>query len=150
MLQRIYLSFSLWSKNLFIFFLYDQLIVESDSKILIDIVTNNYKFSGVVPTLVQRIQNLLALDWRVQFRHTWREGNRCVDWLANFSLSLDSFVCARMETPPSELYKLMFDDIFGVCMPRNVRLISYFFFVSCWASALLEKSGSDMNLQDFR
>jgi hypothetical protein len=69
-----------------------QLIVESDSKILIDIVTNNYKFSGVVPTLVQRIRNLLALDWRVQFRHTWREDNRCADWLANFSLSLDSLV----------------------------------------------------------
>jgi hypothetical protein len=39
-----------------------QLVVESDSKILINIVTDNYKFSGVVPTLVQRIQNLLTLD----------------------------------------------------------------------------------------
>jgi hypothetical protein len=39
-----------------------QLIVESDYKILIDIVINNYKFSRVVPTLVQRIQNKLPLD----------------------------------------------------------------------------------------
>jgi ribonuclease HI len=39
-----------------------QLIVESDSKILINIVTGNYKFSGVVPTLVQRVRNLLTLD----------------------------------------------------------------------------------------
>ncbi|MCI03547.1 hypothetical protein A2U01_0024587 [Trifolium medium] len=56
-----------------------QLIMESDSKILIDIVTDNYKFSGLVPTLVQRIRNLEALEWRVQFCHTWREENRCVD-----------------------------------------------------------------------
>ncbi|MCI44408.1 hypothetical protein A2U01_0065647, partial [Trifolium medium] len=74
---------------------------------------DNYKFSGVVPTLVKRIQNLLTLDWCVQFFHTWREGNRCADLLANFSLSLDSLVCARKETPPSELHKLMSDDISG-------------------------------------
>jgi hypothetical protein len=40
------------------------------------------------------------------------------------SLSLDFFVCAIIETPHSELHKLMFDDISGVCMPRNIRLIS--------------------------
>jgi hypothetical protein len=97
--------------------------VESDSKILIDIVTYNYKFGGVVPNLVQRIRNLLDLDWRVQFRHTWRDDNGCADWLANFSLSLDSLVCARMKTPPSELHKLIFDDIFWICMPRNVRIV---------------------------
>jgi hypothetical protein len=55
-----------------------QLIVESDSKILIDI-TDNYKFSGVVPTLVQRIRTLLVLDWRVQFCYIWRKGNHCAD-----------------------------------------------------------------------
>ena len=98
--------------------------MKSDSKILINIVTDKYKFSGVVPTLVQRIQNILTLDWRVQYCHIWKEDNRCADWLANFSLSLDSFVCARMKTLPSELHKLMFDDISGIYMPRNVRLIS--------------------------
>jgi ribonuclease HI len=56
-----------------------QLIVESDSKILIDIVTENCKFSGSVPMLVQHIRKLVSLDRRVQFRHTWREGNRCAD-----------------------------------------------------------------------
>ncbi|PNY15883.1 ribonuclease H, partial [Trifolium pratense] len=50
-----------------------QLIVESDSKILIDMIMDNCKFNGAVPTLVRRIQNLLALNWRVKFCHTWRE-----------------------------------------------------------------------------
>jgi len=49
-----------------------QLIVESDSKTLIDLVTENCKFSRSVPILVQRIRKLLALNWRVQFHHTWR------------------------------------------------------------------------------
>ena len=99
-----------------------QLIVESDSKILIDLVTENYKFSGSVPVLVQRIRKLLVSDWRVQFHHTWREGNRCADWLANFNFSLDSFNCTIMENPFSELRRLLFDDISGASMPKNVRL----------------------------
>ncbi|GAU45178.1 hypothetical protein TSUD_178710 [Trifolium subterraneum] len=98
------------------------LIVESDSKLLIDMITGNCTIGGVIPTLVRRIRNLLALDWQVQVRHTWREGNRSADWLANYSLSMDSFSCSIVESPPSELRTLLFDDVFGACMPRNVRL----------------------------
>ena len=100
-----------------------QLIVESDSKTLIDMVTGSCNFSGAIPTLVWRIRNLLALDWHVQFRHTWREGNRCADWLATFSLSLDSFVVTRLESPPSELHRFLFDDLSGTCFPRHVQLV---------------------------
>jgi len=105
-----------------------QLIVESDSKTLIDLVTENCKFSRSVPILVQRIRKLLALNWRVQFHHTWREGNQYADWLANFSFSLDSFNCIIMENPSSELRRLLFDDIYGAFMPRNFRLASSFSF----------------------
>jgi len=35
------------------------LIVESDSKVLIDMVTNNCKINGTIPSLVQRIQQIL-------------------------------------------------------------------------------------------
>ncbi|MCI03243.1 ribonuclease H protein [Trifolium medium] len=37
------------------------LIVESDSKILIDMIMDN-KFNGTLPTLVWRVRNMLALD----------------------------------------------------------------------------------------
>ena len=100
-----------------------QLIVESDSKILIDMVTKNCNFSGSVPILVQHIRKLMALDWRVQFRHAWREDNRCADWLANFNFSLDSFNCIRMENLSSKRHRLFFYDISDASIPRNVRLI---------------------------
>jgi len=35
------------------------LIVESDSKVLIDMVTNNRKINGTISSLVQRIQEIL-------------------------------------------------------------------------------------------
>ncbi|GAU49093.1 hypothetical protein TSUD_137780 [Trifolium subterraneum] len=77
--------------------------VESDSKVLIDMVTERIKLNGSTPTLVVRIRNLLALSWQVILSHTWHEGNRSTDWLANFSYSLDSFDIHVLETPHREL-----------------------------------------------
>jgi hypothetical protein len=59
------------------------LIVESDSKILIDVIMDNYKFSRTIPTLVRHIRNMFALDCHIKICHTWRKDNRCADWLAN-------------------------------------------------------------------
>jgi ribonuclease HI len=98
------------------------LIIESDSKLLIDMITGNCTIGGATPILVRRIRKLLALDWQVQVLHTWREGNRSADWLANYSLSMSSFDFSIVESPPSELRSLLFDDLSGACMPRNVRV----------------------------
>jgi len=100
------------------------LIVESDSKVLVDMITENCNFGGTTPTLVKRIQQLLSLSWTVKITHTWREGNKSTDWLANFSISMDSLDFHILENPPSEFQSLLFDDFSGACMPRNVYLIS--------------------------
>jgi hypothetical protein len=55
------------------------LIIESDSKLLIDMITENCTIGEATPILVRRIHNFLALDWQVQVRHTWREGNISAD-----------------------------------------------------------------------
>jgi ribonuclease HI len=98
------------------------LIIENDSKLLIDMITGNCTISGATPILVRRIRNLLALDWQVQVRNTWREGNRSADWLSNYSISMSSFDCSIVESPPSELRSLLFDNLSGACLPRNVRV----------------------------
>jgi ribonuclease HI len=102
---------------------YTHLIVESDSKLLIDMVTGRCKLNGNSPILVKRIQDLSNLQWHVIFQHTWREGNRCADWLASFSLNQSSYDVRILENPPRELQHLLFDDIAGACMPRSVRII---------------------------
>lgn len=60
----------------------------------------------------------------MQINHTFREGNRCADWLAAYSLTQDYLVSIVLEAPPRELQSILFEDISRVCMPRNVRLIS--------------------------
>jgi hypothetical protein len=57
------------------------LVVESDSKILIDMVTDNCKFSTPIPTLMRHIHNLFDLEWQVQYCQTWR-GRQLLCWLA--------------------------------------------------------------------
>ncbi|GAU39340.1 hypothetical protein TSUD_60910 [Trifolium subterraneum] len=98
--------------------------VESDSKVLVDLVTGNCKVNRRIPTLIRRIRALKNLDWQVQINHIWREGHKPADWLANVSLTLNSFDLHTFETHPRELQSLIFDDFSGACMPRSVRLVS--------------------------
>lgn len=55
------------------------LCVEGDSKLLIDMVTNNCKTNGTTPSLMRRIRNLFDRSWHVEIHHNWREGNRSAD-----------------------------------------------------------------------
>jgi len=43
-------------------------------------------------------------------------------WLANLSFSMDSFSIHVMDTPPSEVSSLLFDDISEASMPRNIHV----------------------------
>jgi ribonuclease HI len=98
--------------------------VESDSKVLVDMVTGNCNTNGNISTLIRRIRDLKNMNWQVQINHTWREGNKSADWLANFSFNFNSFDLHVMETLARELQSLLFYDISGACMPRNIRLVS--------------------------
>lgn len=53
-----------------------RLIMESDSKLIMNMVVGNFKIKGVTPVLIRRIHNLLNLPWLVQINHTLCEGNQ--------------------------------------------------------------------------
>jgi hypothetical protein len=92
--------------------------VESDLKVLVDMVTRNCKVNGRIPTLIRRIRDLKTLDWQIQINHTWREGNRSADWLANFNLILDSFDLQKFLRLLLDRYEVSFLMIFPalVCL----------------------------------
>jgi hypothetical protein len=94
--------------------------VESDSKVLIDTVTDGVKLNGRTPTLVFRISQLFALSWHCQviLSHTWREWSTRANWLANFSYSLNFFDIHILETLRRELQSILFNDIIGAWIPR--------------------------------
>jgi hypothetical protein len=76
--------------------------------------------NNILTSLEYALKNM---NWHVQFNHTWREGNRSADWLANFSLTLNSLDLHVLGSPPRELQRLMFDDVSSACMPRSVRVV---------------------------
>jgi len=94
--------------------------VESDSSLSVDMITGKCNINKNVPTLIWRIRDLKNMSWHVHISHTWHEQNRSVDWLVNFSLSLETFDLHVIETPPRELQRLLFYDIYGACIPQNV------------------------------
>jgi len=84
------------------------------------------RLMGRPSSLMRLIRNLLDRSWHVEIHYSWREaGNRSVGWLANFSLTMDSWDFVVLETPLSELNSLLFNDISGACMSRNVRLVVF-------------------------
>lgn len=92
--------------------------METDSKILVNMIIENCKFSVTAPILIRCIQKLLSLSWVVKITHIWCEGS--ADWLANFNISIDFYI---LETLPNELQSLLFNAIFGAWMPKNIHLI---------------------------
>ncbi|PNY17513.1 hypothetical protein L195_g014258 [Trifolium pratense] len=83
------------------------LIVESDSKLLIDMVTRRWNLNGITLILIWRIQELINMDWLVNHIHIQ-----------------DSFDFITLETRPTDLQSTFFADISGISMPRTVHVFS--------------------------
>jgi hypothetical protein len=114
---------------------FSHLIVKSDSKLLVDMITNNCKINGATLVLLPRIN----LIWHVQINHTLRECNKCANWLTSHCLTNDSFLSIVLEVPPKERQSILFDNISGTCVHRNIHLILSFSFTLDFAFFLLNK-----------
>jgi hypothetical protein len=80
---------------------------------------------------VRHIRQLLQLNWQVHLSHTWREGNRSVDWLANFNYTLSSFSVHFLESPPRKLRIFFLTISSGLTrLGMSVKLCSFFSFGS--------------------
>lgn len=64
---------------------YRKSIIEIDSQ-TITVQLNSYS-PDETNILLGRIPSLKSLPWMVSFVHTFHDGNECVDWLVNCSLS---------------------------------------------------------------
>lgn len=65
-----------------------QLIVESDSVFIIANIISR-KASGYRSSFFKQIGDWQNRDWNLIFSHTYREGNNCANWLANWALAVE-------------------------------------------------------------
>ncbi|CAL1356848.1 unnamed protein product [Linum trigynum] len=95
------------------------LILETNSKLAIDLIKNREDPVHPHSTILNAIRRLLTQDWVVQLVHTYREGNRVADWLSKHGL-VYPFGVHELANPPSELSRILTDDTLGVSFPRMV------------------------------
>nr|KYP44684.1 hypothetical protein KK1_033798 [Cajanus cajan] len=64
-------------------------------------------------TIIARIRDFAREDWRLEFKHTLREGNSCADFLAKQGAAVDESLVI-LEAPLAELSMLLDADIMQV------------------------------------
>ena len=70
--------------------------------------------------LIQTCRDMLSQDWKVIIQHTFREGNRTADGLANLALKYQKGVYF-LEECPAIISDLLCDDMLGMTWPRSIR-----------------------------
>jgi hypothetical protein len=71
--------------------------------------------------LVQKIRQMLALDWEVVVHHSYRESNKCADALANIGSKL-GYGSVVYDRCPTQLSSLLLADMMEISIPRLVAL----------------------------
>ena len=66
---------------------FKQIIVELDSKCLVDQMNRIDSDSTLDRVLLQICLKLLKEKWNVQITHCFKKANRCVNWLTSYSLT---------------------------------------------------------------
>lgn len=105
-----------------------KLLVESDFKVLVDMLARRGDETDTHYALARRIKRLLTRDWEVQIVHTWREGNMCADWLVVLCLQNDSLDTTILEEPSEALSHFIIDDIAGrLCLGALELFVNFSF-----------------------
>ncbi|PNY06182.1 ribonuclease H [Trifolium pratense] len=70
--------------------------------------------------LLNRIRQLMNMDWNVRISHVYREANKVADAIAALGCTTQGF--SYFNTPPANLERLCLDDVMGVSTPRIITL----------------------------
>lgn len=66
---------------------YTKVIVESDSMEAIELVLSTGVIENGDRQIIVSCKELLARPWEVELKHTFREANRVLDWVAKWAVS---------------------------------------------------------------
>ncbi|KAK2995401.1 hypothetical protein RJ640_029033 [Escallonia rubra] len=98
---------------------YRNVILELDSQIVARSLGSLAMDGGPHRHLIRECKKLLNQDWNCQVMHSFREGNKAADWLANLGLSIP-LGYQELENVPSRLEEILRNDVRGVSDPRLI------------------------------
>jgi ribonuclease HI len=95
--------------------------VNVDSLAVVEALKRKTKSNVTGGALINRIRQIMNLDWEVDVQHAYRESNQCADALANEGCSLCEETQFFEECPP-QMNHLVTADMLGISVPRIVAL----------------------------
>ncbi|WCJ39427.1 Polynucleotidyl transferase ribonuclease H-like superfamily protein [Euphorbia peplus] len=98
---------------------YRKVIVEMDSKVVMNWITNPTDVHHPFSWLIERCLHFKDNEWDIRVIHSYREGNRAVDWLTNFAGSCP-LGYHEFGVPPAGLQVILTEDFFGFVRSRIV------------------------------
>ncbi|QHO57981.1 Putative ribonuclease H protein [Arachis hypogaea] len=99
-----------------------RVILESDSKAVIDSIVRRNGKSSHLNSFIRNIKLWLSKDWQVRIRHVFREGNKATDWLAREGLEQEMGYYF-IDLPQTSLRMILDDDCRGVLVPQSIRTL---------------------------
>lgn len=92
---------------------YRNIVCESDSKTMLDLIKDRVDMFHPQATIIQNIHMAnAAQDWSITFAHTLHEGNSCADWLAKTRATLEINLIT-WSSCPTQLAPLLLSDAMG-------------------------------------
>lgn len=98
-----------------------KVIVESDSKTMVDILGKDLHDSHPLHYVMYCIKQFLNRDWIVKIQHIYRKGNRVADKLANWGLQ-QSISFHRLLEPFPDVIQLLLEDCREASFPKHISV----------------------------
>ncbi|KAF7825260.1 ribonuclease H [Senna tora] len=86
--------------------------LEADSLMALKLIKEGVINTHTLSPLILEIRSMLTRHWQVKLSHTFKEGNRLADAIANFAHSLSFDICI-LEHPPDFCKQVLADDARG-------------------------------------
>lgn len=96
----------------------DRIIIEMDSEATIKLMVGDTEEEDIQGAIIKDYKIFASKFERIKYTHTWREVNKCADWLANLG-QLGDWGTTILEEPPDGLFQLLYEDARGA-MTRKV------------------------------
>ena len=97
------------------------LLVEVDSKCIIDLLADDSNSPNNFSSVIQSIRRLINREWHVCISHIYHEANFATDFLTNLAIR-QPLGFHFLHNPPSGVVNCLFNDMYGNAFPRFVSV----------------------------
>ena len=98
---------------------YTHVKVEVDCLLALHLLDQEGKHVNAYSNFIRQIISILDREWQIELQHVYREGNKCADFLASYTLQLDVGKHLLLH-PPDGLRRLLDEDEHGVGQDRLI------------------------------